>query len=80
MSNAGREPLRAERAISVEDIASRYLDRADGNPSLALRIVIEDALADLTALERRSRRAERLLSRGYVRAPPGTPVSGESTL
>ena len=72
MSNAAREPLRADTAVSVEDIASRYLEKADGNPSLALRIVIEDALADLTDLERRSRRAERMVSRGYVRAAPAS--------
>jgi hypothetical protein len=70
MSNAGRVPLRAQKPVSVEEIATRYLDRADGNPSLALRILIEDALADLTELERRSRRTERMLSRGYVRASP----------
>lgn len=70
MRDAGRVPLRADKAVSVEEIASRYLDRADGNPSLALRILIEDALADLTELERRSRRTERMLSRGYVRASP----------
>lgn len=71
MGDGGREPLRAGRAVGVEEIAARYLDRAEGNPSLALRLLIEDALADLTELERRSRRTERMLSRGYVRASPG---------
>ena len=70
MRDAGRVPLRADKPVSVEEIAIRYLDRADGTPSLALRILIEDALADLTELERRSRRTERMLSRGYVRASP----------
>lgn len=62
MSEAGREPSRADaRPFNrVEEIASAYLIQADGNPSLALRRAIRDALADLTELER-------LVSRGYVR-------------
>ena len=62
MSEAGREPSRADaRPFSrVEEIASAYLIQADGNPSLALRRAIRDALADLSDMER-------LVSRGYVR-------------
>jgi len=52
----------------IEEIASAYLIEADGGLSLALRQAIEDALADLTDMERRALRAERLISRGFVRA------------
>ena len=77
MSNAEREPLRAESDVSseVEVIASNYLKESSGDPSTALRRVIGDALADLLEMERRSRRAERLVSRGYVR---GTPAQGRA--
>ena len=47
MSKAGRAPSRVEaRSFNmVEEIASAYLIQADGNPSLALRRAIRDALA-----------------------------------
>jgi hypothetical protein len=67
MSGAGREPLHADCSTDIEAIAEAYLRENDGNPSRALRCIIGDALADLLECERRSRRAERLLSRGNVR-------------
>ena len=69
MSEAGREPSRVEaRPFSnVEEIASAYLIEADGDLSLALRQAIEDALADLMNMERRALRAERLISRAFLR-------------
>jgi hypothetical protein len=69
MTSAGREPSYAERkeAFDVEQIASNYLLECGGDPHLALRRIIVDALADLLEVERRSRRSERLISRGYVR-------------
>ena len=51
----------------VEEIASTYLREADENPSLALRKAITDAVADFLEMERRTRCAERLVSRGFVR-------------
>jgi hypothetical protein len=62
MSEAEREPSRVEarRFNRVEEIAAAYLIQADGNPSLALRRAVRDALADLSEMER-------LVSRGYVR-------------
>ena len=53
----------------VEEIASTYLREADQNASFALRKAIADALADFLELERRTRCAERLVSRGFVRGP-----------
>lgn len=68
MTRAGREPLHGDADGSdIETIASAYLSENDGDPGRALRRIISDALADLLECERRSRRAERLLSRGYVR-------------
>jgi len=67
MSGAGREPLHADYSPDVEAIADAYLRENGCNPSRALRCVIWHALADLLECERRSWRAERLLSRGYVR-------------
>ena len=51
----------------VEAIAAAYVHEAGGDPEEALRAAIADALADLTEWERRTRRAERLVSRGYAR-------------
>jgi hypothetical protein len=51
----------------VEEIASAYLIEADGNSSVALRRAIGDALSDLSEMGDRARRAEGLISRGFVR-------------
>ena len=51
----------------VEAVATAYLETADGNPSLALRLVIADAASQVTDLGRGIIRAEALTSRGYVR-------------
>jgi hypothetical protein len=69
MVTAGQGPLRAnfDASNAVETIASSYLTESGGDPHRALRSIVADALADLVEYERRSRRAERLLSRGYVR-------------
>ena len=50
-----------------------YLAEAGGDDYLALTRAIADALADLTEMERRSLRAQRLVSRGFVRGR--TPVA-----
>ena len=80
MSEAGREPSRAEaRPVTrAEAIASACLTEAEGDPSLALRRAISDALADLLEMERRTRRAERLISRGFVRARSADDAQGRS--
>ncbi len=57
------EPAR----ITAEQLADRYLAAAAGDPYAALRSVIGDALADFAEMERRTRCADRLLSRGFVR-------------
>src|SRR3954447_19531108 len=70
MSEAGREPSRAEaRPVTlIEEIASAYLIEADGDTAfLALRQAIGDALAALMDMEVRAHRAEWLISRGFVR-------------
>jgi hypothetical protein len=53
---------------SVEEIALSYLQTSDGDAGHALRCAIADAMADLCEAERRTRRQDRLISRGYVRA------------
>ena len=57
MGKSGREPLCAEvRPINmVEEIASAYLIQAGGNPSVALRRAINDALTDSFEAEQRIR-------------------------
>jgi len=69
MSEAGREPSRADARPStrIAEIASAYLIEADGDPALALRQAIGDALAALMDMEVRAHRAEWLISRGFVR-------------
>jgi hypothetical protein len=49
MGETGRElaRVRTHPTNVVEEIAASYLLQADGNPSLALRRAIGDALADL---------------------------------
>ncbi len=59
----------------VEAIATSYVQAAKGDADRALRMAISDALADLTEAERRTHRAERLVSRGYARG-----IIGEVTL
>ena len=61
-------PPPAAHACPVELIARAYLVTAQGDLELALRSAIADALADLLEAERRGRRQDRLISRGYVRA------------
>lgn len=64
----------------VEAIAAAYLSQTFGDPALALRFVIVDALADLLEAERRTRERLarlrgklrcRLISRGFVRGRLG---------
>jgi len=76
MSEAGREPSRGEAQPQVEEIASRYLLQANGDPAVALRAVSRDALADLGEMERRTRQAERLISWGFVRVRPSASGTG----
>ena len=68
MQGARHEPLRAKSdQVSDVETASNYLLESDGDAHRALHRVIADALADLLEFERRSQRAERLLSSGYIR-------------
>ena len=57
-----------EDLTTVESIAAAYLLAAEGDAGSALRRAIADALADLGEAERRTRRRDRLVSRGYVRS------------
>jgi hypothetical protein len=52
---------------TVESIATSYVEAAEGDARKALRMAITDALGDLVEAERRTSRAERLVSHGYVR-------------
>ena len=60
----------------VDEIASAYLREADGNPSIALKKAIRDAVADFLEMERPTRCAERLVSRGFVREMAGREDQG----
>ena len=65
------EALSATTSCPVEAIAAAYLSHTSGDPVLALRCAITDALADLLEVERRTRERSRLISRGYVRGCVG---------
>lgn len=54
----------AATSCPVEAIAAAYLSQTSGDPALALRCAITDALADLLEAERRTREHSRLISRG----------------
>ncbi len=51
----------------VEAIVAAYVEAADGDRDEAFRRAVCDALTDLTEAERRTERAERMVSHGYVR-------------
>lgn len=68
LPRAPTEPPDTNPLGSVEEIALSYLQTSEGDAAHALRCAISDALADLCEAERRSRRQDRLISRGYVRA------------
>lgn len=53
-------------SMMVDEIVAAYL-KAEGDALAALNAAIRDALADLTEKEQRLAKAERLISRGYVR-------------
>ncbi|MBS7703420.1 hypothetical protein [Chelatococcus asaccharovorans] len=53
-------------STTVDEIVAAYL-KAEGDALAALNAAIRDALADLAEKERRLAKAERLISRGYVR-------------
>jgi hypothetical protein len=57
----------------LEAIVRAYVEQAGGDHERALREAVSDALADLLEAERRSLRAERLVSNGYVRSAFGAP-------
>jgi len=52
--------------MNVDEIVAAYL-KAEGDALAALNAAIRDALADLTEKEQRLAKADRLISRGYVR-------------
>ena len=64
----------------VDAIVRAYLDGAEGDPERALREAVTDALADLVEADRKMRRVERLVSKGYARgilaSGPGTGPDG----
>jgi hypothetical protein len=57
---------------SVDQVARGYLEQAGGDPELALRDAIADALGDYVENDRKLRFQERLISRGFVRWPPAS--------
>jgi hypothetical protein len=69
MPNAGRGAALARDSEDsrIEMSARAYLAYVGGDPGAALRCAIEDALAAVAAAERRADRAERFVSRGFVR-------------
>ena len=71
MQDAGRATLfpdeRPSLASEVEALASAYLDAADGNPSLALRLAAADRVLDLDRLHARVAELQAMVSRGFAR-------------
>jgi hypothetical protein len=67
MHDAGHATGLPRETDAVSAIAKAYLAQAGGDAAAALRRAIGDALADVAEMERRTRRAERLVSRGFVR-------------
>jgi hypothetical protein len=71
MQDAGRATLLPHDGPSlapeVEALASAYLDAADGNPSLALRLAAADRVSDLDRLHARLAELQALVSRGFAR-------------
>ncbi|MCE4226194.1 hypothetical protein HCU64_20805 [Methylobacterium sp. C25] len=59
--------LPARLPSEADAIVDAYLAKAGGNPGLALRLVIRDALADLCEAERREGERQRLVSYGFAR-------------
>jgi hypothetical protein len=58
----------------VDAIMRAYVEHAGGDHERALREAICDAIADLLEAEMRTTRAERLISKGYVRGVLRAPV------
>jgi hypothetical protein len=69
MQDAGRATLLADDrpllAADVEALASAYLDAADGNPSVALRLAAADRISDLDRMHARVAELQALVSRGF---------------
>jgi hypothetical protein len=69
MSNAGRgTPLPVGSKGTVEEITWAYVEAAGGDALAALRLAVADALDTMAETERRARQAERMVSRGFIRA------------
>ena len=69
MSNAGRAaslPFDSEPTVGA--ITSAYLEAAGGDALAALRLAVADALDTIAEMDRRARQAERMVSRGFIRA------------
>ena len=71
MAGAGRATILSDDdhpiGPDVEALASAYLDVADGDPVLALRLAAADRVSDLERLQARVARLRALVSRGYAR-------------
>ena len=69
MFDAVRRPILPEPdiALEAEQLASAYLNSAEGNPSLALRLAAADRVWDLHRLQARVSKLESLVSCGYAR-------------
>jgi len=53
---------------TVEAITWAYVEAAGGDALAALRLAIADALDTIAEMDRRARQAERMVSRGFIRA------------
>ena len=69
MAHAGRATILPDHLINaeVEALASAYLNLAEGNPSLALRLAAADRVSDLERLPARVAQLQALVSRGFAR-------------
>jgi hypothetical protein len=71
MSDAGRAPVLPDdgepTVPEVDALACAYLEAADGNPSLALRLALTDRMAEEERLSARLAQLQALVSRGFAR-------------
>jgi hypothetical protein len=69
VSDAGRStsPPAGSRS-TIEAITWAYVEAAGGDVLAALRLAVADALSTIAEMDRRARQAERMVSRGFIRA------------
>ena len=69
MSPAGRgAALPSDNERTMDAATWAYVEAADGDALAALRLAVADALDSLAEMDRRTRKIERMVARGFIRA------------